>query len=392
MGARTRIPLGPSRPRVILHYWGRRGGGSQFTLFLAQHLRNAGGKTDVVLSLAQQNDDIASFRAGGFPIVAMDRPGLPTLWRKGWSLPQQLRRHADTLAALKPDTVIITMNSPFAWPFIRMLQRRGLKVAYVAHDAEPHPGDYAATWQRTTQDILIRRADQVVTLSTSVAVRLHERIPAARDKISVIPLETVYPANDAPVPGRPQAEAPIRLLFFGRLIPYKGLRLLAEALEPLRSHPNWQLTIAGSGPLEPEVRKLFGEWGQVTLELGWISNDRISELFLNHHLLVCPYVEASQSGVVAQALTWAMPSLVMPTGALPEQVGFGAAGLVAGTPDADGLRRSLRTLIEEPCRLPELSRGAAALLAERHRNRGWVQLIEAARGQHRPLTPEAPGE
>jgi glycosyltransferase involved in cell wall biosynthesis len=374
----------PSRPRVVLHYWGRRGGGSDVTLFLAQHLSQAADSVDVTLSLARQNSDLAAFEATGLPVLAFDRPRLSTLWRDTWLLPRRLRRHADALARLRPAAVIVTMNAPFAWPFTRQLQQRGIKVVYVAHDAEPHPGDYAATWQRVTQDLLIKGADKVVALSNSVARRLAERIPTSRPKTTVIALETIYPTQRASLSWQRSSDEPVRLLFYGRLLPYKGLDLLARALEPFRTKPNWSLTVAGSGPLEAEVRRAFADWPQVDLRLGWVGHEETAALFATHDLLLCPYVEASQSGVIAQGLSWAMPSLVMPTGALPEQIGFGQAGLVAGRRDAEGFGQALRMILERPDSVASLAQGAARLLAERQADRGWIDLVTTASADGAP--------
>jgi glycosyltransferase involved in cell wall biosynthesis len=363
---------------VVLHYWGHRGGGSQVTLSLARHLRAARPCLNIILSLNQQNKDMRAFEEDGFPIIAIDRPNLSDLWRKAWVLPRDLKRHADSLEALKPAAVIMTMNSPFAWPFIRMLQGRGLKVFYVTHDAEPHPGDYARLWQRVSQDLLIKTADRVITLSNSVARRIIERLPAIADRTTAIPLETIYRTErrHQAVDLRPGES--VRLLFYGRLLPYKGLNLLADALEPLRDDPNWRMTIAGSGPLETDVKRMFAGWSQVDLELGWIADQRTAELFSSHHLLLCPYIEASQSGVIAQAMSWAMPSLVMPAGALPEQIGFGKAGLVAEALDAEGLSRALKLVLEKPSCIADLSQGTIALHMERQSNQGWFRLIETA--------------
>jgi glycosyltransferase involved in cell wall biosynthesis len=333
---------------------------------------------DVTLSLARQNSDMETFEATGLPIVTFDRPSLRTFWRDTWLLPARLRAHADTLAALRPVAVIVTMNAPFAWPFTRLLQRRGIKVFYIAHDAEPHPGDYAATWQRLTQDLLIRSADKVVALSSSVGRRIAEGNPVSHNKITVIPLETIYPRQCPSLGRRRSVDEPVRLLFYGRLLPYKGLDLLARALEPFRRTQNWRLTVAGSGPLEADVRRAFADWPQVELRLGWVSQEETAKLFSTHDLLLCPYIEASQSGVVAQGMSWGMPSLVMPTGALPEQIGFGRAGIVAERADADGFGQALRPVLERPTSLTTFAQGAAALLAEHQASRAWARLIEAA--------------
>ncbi|WP_162003384.1 glycosyltransferase family 4 protein [Microvirga tunisiensis] len=362
--------------RVVLHYWGTRGGGSLFTLFLAQHLKAAQQPIDVVLSLSDSNADIQLFRAEDINVITFDRPRLSTLLREMWALPFRLRAHADLLVSLKPDVVVFTMNSPFAWPFIYSLKRRGLKIIYVTHDAEPHPGDYAATWQRLTQDVLIRRADHIVALSGHVLKRVAEKYSTPKGRTSLIPLETIYPIKRTHLSSWRFSNEPTRLLFYGRLLPYKGLNLLSEALKPFKFQPGWQLTIAGSGPLEATIRRDFADWPQVNLELGWISNQRTNELFSSHHLLLCPYTEASQSGVIAEALSWALPSLVMPTGALPEQIGFGAAGLIARTADAHGLSQALQTVFDKPEDLVNLSHGAAKLLAERGANQGWIELVK----------------
>lgn len=374
--SRSRSSTGKA-PKIVLHYWGRRGGGSEFTDSLTQHLAGSVGSENIILSLAEQNAEITRFQASGCRVVPFDRPGVSNLWRQAWSLPGMLTEHADLLAAYEPDAMIITMNAPFAWPFISLMQRRGVKVFYVAHDAVPHPGDYAVLWQRVTQDLLISRADGVVALSSIVAERIAERIPVSRGKLSVIPLETAYPTRSTRLALQPD-DGPVRLLFYGRLLPYKGLDLLVKSLEPLRNRPGWQLTIAGSGPLEAVVRRDFTGWPQVDLELGWISDERTAEIFSTHHLLLCPYSEASQSGVIAQALSWAMPSLVMPTGALPEQIAYGMAGLVAEARDPEGFCRSLRFVLDQPTCLLGLSDGAATLLSRRQTSPGWIDLVCSA--------------
>jgi glycosyltransferase involved in cell wall biosynthesis len=147
----------------------------------------------------------------------------------------------------------------------------------------------------------------------------------------------------------------------------------------MKARGGWELTIAGAGPLESEIRRAFSGWPQVALELGWLTDERTAELFSTHHLLLCPYAEASQSGVVAQALSWAMPSLVMAAGALPEQVGLGRAGIIVSQADAAGFRQAIEAVLSGPERLSDLSTGAAALLAERQKHPGWIKLAEAAR-------------
>ncbi|MEZ6023911.1 MAG: hypothetical protein R3C16_10980 [Hyphomonadaceae bacterium] len=134
----------------------------------------------------------------------------------------------------------------------------GLKqpLVYCAHDPEPHPGDYARTLQRVTQSALITRARRVVALSDYAAARLHvHRVPAR--KVVTAPLQSVF----APAPHAARAEAgPLRLAFVGRMIGYKGVDILADALPSWAGRDDWRLTVAGwdrRSPTKPPRASIF---------------------------------------------------------------------------------------------------------------------------------------
>jgi glycosyltransferase involved in cell wall biosynthesis len=356
-------------PRMVLVYWGSRGGGSTTTLGLATCLTNELGYGSVILSLRNGNAELDQFYAAGFQPLLIS---LPPRWCLPLCVPFLLRdlvSHAATIAKLKPTMVLFTMNFPLAWPFVHILQRHGIRVGYVAHDAQPHPGDYAQIWQRVTQNLLLRFANRIITLSDYVAQALAATNPSYPSRLRTLEHESFLPLRTEAA--RIAPSYPIRLLFLGRLIRYKGIDVLAQALTPLRGRKDWTLTIAGDGPLASDVRTTFDQWPQVTTELGWLPRERFDALMRAHDVLLCPYTEASQSGVVGEALTFALPCLVMPSGALPSQVGHGRGGLVADEVTAQGFSRLVGRVLDSPALLADLSKGALDLIRERRSRALW---------------------
>jgi glycosyltransferase involved in cell wall biosynthesis len=280
------------------------------------------------------------------------------------------------------------MEFALAWPLSLVCRWRGIPIVYVIHNDKPLLGDYFPVYQSALQRLLLRQASHVVVLSDFV-----RRHIATTDRIrsgtgcTLIPLG----AHDvgASHGARPLREGEVRLLFLGRLLRYKGLSMLADALEPLRDLPGWRLTIAGMGPEAESVQTRFGHFPQVKVD--WVrelSETDIDALLASHDVLVCPYIEASQSGVLTEALYHGMPSLVMPVGALPEQINFGEGGWVAPSASCEGLRETIRMILAEPASIRRASL-AAGLMVAPPRNKVWGDLIEAV-AQREPANGWAP--
>jgi len=68
----------------------------------------------------------------------------------------------------------------------------------------------------------------------------------------------------------------------------------------------------------------------------WLTNSEIENLVNKSNLVVLPYIEASQSGVIAIAHSLSTPVVVTPVGGLVDQVIEGENGLIAAdvTPKA----------------------------------------------------------
>jgi glycosyltransferase involved in cell wall biosynthesis len=240
------------------------------------------------------------------------------------------------------------------------LHSAGALNALVVHDAAAHPGD-----NHLIRNLLMRNdfrlADLLVSLTDSVADRLirEQQVPLA--KVIRSALGPFRYGGSQDVCPRRLAGPPFQLLFFGRFLPYKGLDLLIEAMALLaRDNFPATLRLVGQGPLD------LGDLpANVSLERGWIADDAVPALFAGCDLVVLPYNEASQSGVLPIASHLALPALVTPVGGLLQQVEHGRLGYVADEVSAAGLARRIRAIFADPKHYADLSQRLADLGSDR---------------------------
>jgi glycosyltransferase involved in cell wall biosynthesis len=142
-------------------------------------------------------------------------------------------------------------------------------------------------------------------------------------------------------------ERPLRLLFFGRMMDYKGLPLLVAALDELRTKGLMiDVTVAGEGDLQGKKQRL--ESLGVTVINRWLLEDELSKLLAAHDAVVLTHVEASQSGCAAAALGAGLPVITTPVGGLVEQIVHEVNGLVADRVDAAAIARQVTRMAKDP--------------------------------------------
>ena len=220
------------------------------------------------------------------------------------------------------------------------LRRNRVPVVVVAHDADAHPGD-GLPLQMVLQRQLLNRADAVVALSDHVAERLGEQHLVDPAKVFVL---SHPPFVFGPPAAPPRAHGgPLRLLCFGRLLRYKGLDLLFDALRHVGAPGEWELRVVGSGPESSDLDALRSLPG-VTVENRWVPEDEIGTLIGWADGVVLPYREASQSGIGPAAVAAGRYVIATRVGGLVQQLQNEPLATLC-EPDAAGLAAALRALL-----------------------------------------------
>jgi glycosyltransferase involved in cell wall biosynthesis len=264
---------------------------------------------------------------------------------QNWRIPVLRRQLATWIEREQIGAVIELMPhvwSPFIMPSLKSL---GVRYVSVIHDADAHPGDRSSL-AKFLLDRAVDNADLVLTLSGAVAGRLE-----ATERISPKKIFTLFhPDLHYGAPARPRRLTPgepLRVLFLGRILHYKGLPILIDAVEQLRADGHAiAFGVFGEGPLKASADRLRALEAEVINR--WLSDDEIAAVLGRYDVMVLPHVEASQSGVAATAFGAGLPVVCTPVGGLPEQVLDGVTGLVARRADGPALADAILRLARDP--------------------------------------------
>tara|TARA_R110000824_G_scaffold366730_3_gene555764 strand:- start:23604 stop:25853 length:2250 start_codon:yes stop_codon:yes gene_type:complete len=348
---------------LLLWHWGRLGGGPRYTLELARALKDR-PDIDLSISVSRQCELLGEFRALGVPLFEVDTYDGPLSAVMGTlRLPLQWRRFQAFL--VKHDIDVVNSTMPHLWtrPLAPFIRRLNIRFVSTIHDAVRHKGE--AGWLNRLLFPTVFPADAYLVLSDFVGKCLTDN--------GALPQSRIHRSRLGPLvaPSSPESTHtpwlvvghgnPLRLLFFGRVLPYKGLDLLLEAYRNLRLEGRAvTLHIAGRGELGADIAATIASLPDVILDNRWIDEAEIPSVLSRADVLVAPYVEASQSGVIPAAFRAGLPVVATPVGGLVEQVRDGENGLIAAVASSDALLASLRRLCDEQALYQYLAKGARA--------------------------------
>jgi len=251
----------------------------------------------------------------------------------------------------------------FQWLAIQPLDARLLPrdrpLVLTAHDVlprEPRAGQLRA------QRRLYERVDAVVVHSHHGRERLVVDLGIDPERVHVIPHGAfdylTRQQEERPLPAELDAvEGPV-VLFFGLLRPYKGIDVLLRAWKGIGGAELWIVGMprVALGPLRAAAPP------GVRFVPRFIADPEIPAFFRRADLVVLPYREIDQSGVLFTALAFGKPLLLSAVGGFPEIAQTGAAELVAPG-DHAALHIALQRLLADTARRATLAEASAAAAA-----------------------------
>jgi rhamnosyl/mannosyltransferase len=259
------------------------------------------------------------------------------------------------LKALQPD--LVHFHAPNYWAAAILLFGLPKTPLLITHHCDVEGRAPFRQMLRPIYSALARRALAVIVTSKKNAENSHDLPRSAR--VVVIPLgvddREFEPDPTAPAGG----EHPVTIGFVGRLVWYKGLGVLLEALTRLPAHA--RLLVIGDGPLRAQLEQRAQEFGlasRVTFA-GTVSNDKKIELLRSIDILAFPSTHPTESfglaQVEAQLLEKPVVCTDLPTGA-SEVVIDGETGFIVPPGNSAALAEAMERLLDDPALRAHLGR------------------------------------
>jgi glycosyltransferase involved in cell wall biosynthesis len=240
---------------LLIWHWGREGAGAKFTYELASHLRAKIGP-HLVISSAYGSDLYAGVQDMSdvvhAPVATFD--GNKSTWRGKISaaiglagLPMIAYRFFRMVRANRIEVALCTFQSIWDVATLPVLAHGPVRSVLILHDAFFHPGD-----EYPLRHLLLRKeiesTDALIVLSDYVRHQAVTSFGYPSDRIWKMPHGAFeFSGNKVSPAVHPRGARRLRLIFFGRIVAYKGVDLLLGTFYVLRV-----LTLTSSS-LDPAV-------------------------------------------------------------------------------------------------------------------------------------------
>jgi glycosyltransferase involved in cell wall biosynthesis len=210
------------------------------------------------------------------------------------------------------------------------------------HDVIYHSGSNLSSVFNFSNRIFYRKFDTFLTFSKSQASILKATVPQKR--VVTIPLAL---KDFGTKPHDVQNDGIVRFLFFGNILPYKGLKFLIKATNALsKKYNNFKLIIAGKADnWEKSYGHLVKDQDYIETKIRFIANEEIPHLFANAHYLVLPYKDVTQSGPLMVAYNYDVPAIATNIDGFKEFIENSVSGYLFNRGDELELQNILESAI-----------------------------------------------
>lgn len=239
----------------------------------------------------------------------------------------------------KPDVIHFVNEHP--WNNVIIFEFKNQhRMVLTCHDPNPHPGERNSLilklFKLSTLSQL-KKVHRIIVHGNSMIEELRKQ-NICSEKIDVIPHGDYQFFSNYSLHNSDNDNS---ILFFGRIKLYKGIEYLIQA-EQLISQvlTEYKIVIAGEGDLS-KYSKYIEHNERFEIINRYIEDSEVPHFFTKCKVVVLPYIEASQSGIIPIAYAFKKPVIVTRVGSVPEVVDDGITGYVVPPKDPNSLAEAI---------------------------------------------------
>jgi glycosyltransferase involved in cell wall biosynthesis len=309
--------------------------------YVIELLNGMCGEVETHVAVARQDEWIVTHLDQRVQVFDAGSPRVRD-WRNVFAL-SRLHRY---IRALRPD--VMHLQSGVIWELALPSVLRRIPAVLTVHDLTRHPthNGRAGTPQRVL-DYALRVCDGIVVHGPALqdaARQRCDRLGVSRN-IRSIPHGTLSRYGQGRARASPRSKT---VLLFGTLDKYKGVEYLIAAEKEIRRRvPDVRIVIAGKSAVPGYYEQLVEAGQSIEIRSSRQSDADVRALFESADVLVLPYIEASQSGVLQVGFAFGVPPVVTSVGALTDVVQHGRNGIVVPPHDSEQLAHAVCRLLTD---------------------------------------------
>ena len=368
------------------------GGAELIVAWLAEELVARGHRVTVVSTCGPEMEPYPVMDRNGVKVIRFfpdnvywnfARHDQPRHRRAMWHMRDAWNRDAGhkfraILDSAPPDLIHTHLIDGLSASVWRRARQAGIPIIHTAHDYHllcPRAFLLTRDWQICRQPSLGCRLYRTWHLRTAANVDLFvspsEFLLQRHLQAGLSARRTAVVRNGIPLPPatartqRQHNDQRPRFVLLTRLTVEKGVHVVLRAMTMLPASLDFELVIAGRGPLEAEMREAAAKDARLRF-VGYVTGDDKATLLAGSQYLLIPSLWYENAPVaVIEAAGYGLAVIGSRIGGLPELIRNGRTGVLFEPGDAGGLAAAMRELLTGEIRLPNLA-GDTNALAQAH--------------------------
>ncbi len=252
------------------------------------------------------------------------------------------------------DVIVIHHKDIFLQIYFLLLKKRyqKKKFVYTAHSCfsydmdSPEKLSVKVALMRRMMRKAIMAADQFVAVSRTGLESYKGFIPMDGRRTAVVYNGISRKFLDDSFEKKPTAGSTINLLYVGRLVSVKGVRLLIESLAEISKRHNVSLKIVGDGAERAELEQLAKDEGLSGVVSFEGSKTDVIDYYRESDIFVYPSVWQEVFGIsIVEAMSMGNICIANRVGGIPEIISDGVNGFLTDEPSAKGIEKAIERAI-----------------------------------------------